>query len=122
MAFPARSQEDYTAVNKGIVTNLIDRRNSKAQRKGLREKLDKEIIVNDEELKRYVDDIFHEDFRTISYNILIAAKKNPKVISAYYNFVNAYQLFKNGKESYGNICCLSVDKAKELLKKAKALY
>lgn len=122
MASPARSQEDYTAFENGIVRNVFDPKNAKAKRKVFSEKLDKETIVNDEVLKSYVDDIFHEDFKTLSYNILKAAKKNPKAISAYYNFVNAYQLYELGEESYGNICCLSVDKAKEILKKAKALY
>jgi hypothetical protein len=122
MAFPGRSQEDYTAFKNGIVRNVFDPKNAKARRKAFSEKLDQEIIVTDEVLKRYVDDIFQEDFRTLSYNILKAAKKNEKAIPAYYNFVNAYQLFESGEQSYGNICCLSVDKAKEILKKAKALY
>lgn len=119
MAFPTKSQEDYTALKKGIVRNLIDPKNSKARRKAFRKKLDKETIVSDEELKRYVDDIIREDLRTSSYNTLIAAKNNPKAIIAYYNFVNAYQLYERGDESYGNICCLSLDKAEELLKKQK---
>lgn len=122
MASPARSQEDYTAVKNGIVRNVFDHKNAKARRKAISEKLNQEIIVTDEDLKRYVDDIFQEDFRTLSYNILKAAKKNEKAIPAYYNFVNAYQLYELGEQSYGNICCLSVDKAKEILKKAKALY
>lgn len=119
VAFPAKSQEDYTAFKKGVVRNLIDPKNAKARRKALREKLDKEIIVSDEELKRYVDDIIREDLRTSSYNTLIAAKNNPKAITAYYNFVNAYQLYERGDDSYGNICCSALDKAKDLLKRKK---
>lgn len=117
MAFPSKSQEDFTAFKKGIVRNLIDPRNAKARRKAFREKLDKETIVSDEELKRYVDDIIREDLRTSSYRTLVNAKKNPKAVLAYYNFVNAYQLYEQGNESYGNICCLSLDRAKELLNK-----
>jgi hypothetical protein len=119
MAFPARSQEDYTALKKGIVRNLIDPKNAKARRKAFKEKLNKEITVSDGELKSYVDDIIREDLRISSYNTLIAARNNPKAIIAYYNFVNAYQLYEEGDESYGNICCLSLNKAEELLKKRK---
>jgi hypothetical protein len=119
MAFPSKSQEDYTALKKGVIRNLIDPKNTKARRKEFREKLDKETIVSDAELKHYVDNIIREDLRTSSYNTLIEAKNNPKAIIAYYNFVNAYQLHERGDESYGNICCLSIDKAVELLKKQK---
>lgn len=117
MAFPARSQEDYTALKNGIVRNIIDPKNAKARRKAFREKLDKETIVSDEELRRYVDDIIREDLRASSYNTLIAAKNSPKAINAYHNFVNAYHLYEEGDDSYGNICCMAIDRAKELLKK-----
>jgi Na+-translocating ferredoxin:NAD+ oxidoreductase RnfG subunit len=102
MAFPSKSQEDFTALKKGIVRNLIDPKNAKARRKAFREKLDKETIVSDEELKRYVDDIIREDLRTSSYRTLIDAKKNPKAVLTYYNFVNAYQLYEQG--GYSGAC------------------
>lgn len=57
--------------------------------------------------------------RTSSYNILIAAKNNPKAIIAYYNFLNAYQLIEKGDDSYGNICCMAIDFAGDLLKKKR---
>ena len=117
MAFPARSQEDYTALKNGTVRNLIDPKGAKTRRKAFGEKLDKETIVSEEELKRYVDDIFREDLRTSSYNTLIAAKNSPKAINAYHNFVNAYQLYEKGEDSFGNICCMALDRAEELLKK-----
>lgn len=117
MASPARSQEDYTALKNGTVRNLIDSKGAKARRKASREKLDKETFVSDEELKNYVDDIIREDLRTSSYNTLLAAKNSPKAINAYYNFVNAYQLYEKGQDSYGNTCCMAIDRAKELLKK-----
>jgi hypothetical protein len=119
MAFPTRSQEDFTALKKGIVRNLIDPKNAKARRKAFRERLDKENFVSDDDLKRYVDDIIREDLRRASYNTLIEAKNSPKAVRAYYNFVNAYQLFEQGEDSYGNICCLAIDSAKDLLKKRK---
>nr|MBI1229657.1 hypothetical protein [Cytophagales bacterium] len=117
MAFPRRFQEDFTALKKGIVRNLIDPKNAKARRKAFRDELDKENTVSDEDLKRYIDDIIRKDLRTSSYNTLLAAKNTPKAVKAYYNFVNAYQLYESGKESYGNICCLSIDRAKDLIKK-----
>lgn len=116
MAHPTRSQEDYDALKKGIVRNLIDQKNAKAKRKAFREKLDKENIVPDDELKRYVNHIIREDLRASSYKTLITAKNNPKAVIAYYNFVNAYQLYQDGEDSYGNICCMAIDKAKKLLR------
>jgi hypothetical protein len=63
-----------------------------------------------------VDEIFALRFRNASFNTLLQAKKNPKAVVAYYNFVNAYKLSKT-EDGYGNVCCLAVDKAKELLRK-----
>ena len=83
----------------------------------MRERLNKETFVSDEELKRYVDDIIREDLRRSSYNTLVAAKNIPKAIGAYHDFVNAFQVYESGEQSYGNICCLAIDKAEELLKK-----
>ncbi|MEX2565838.1 MAG: hypothetical protein WD431_07850, partial [Cyclobacteriaceae bacterium] len=92
MARPTRSQEDYSALKNGIVRNLIDPKGAKARKKAFREKMDKETLVSDEELKRYVDEIIRKDLRASSYRILVAAKNHPKAITAYYNFVNAYQV------------------------------
>ena len=119
MISPAKSQEDFMAVKKGIARDLFDLKESKSRRKKLQEQLDKEVIVPDEELKDYVREIIRKDLRNSSYNKLIEAKNNPKAIVAYYNFVNAYHLYKQGDDSFGNICCLAVDKAKELLNNKK---
>lgn len=119
MAFPARSQKDFSAHKDGILRNLFDPVNAKARKKEMRDSLDKVNIVSDEELKHYVDDLFRVDLRTSSFNTLIEAKNNPRALIAYYNFVNAFQLYEKGEESYGNICCLSLDRAKELLKKKR---
>jgi len=119
MASPARSQEDYTALKKGIVRNLIDPKNAKARRKAFREKLDKETMVSDEELKLYVDDIIRKDLRASSYSTLVAAKNSQAAIKAYFNFVNAYHLYEKGEDSYGNICCMAIDLAGDLLKKKR---
>ncbi|WP_439482801.1 hypothetical protein [Cyclobacterium plantarum] len=119
MAMPTKSQDDYLALKNGIVRNLIDPKGAKARKKAYREKMDKETLVSDEELKRYVDDIIREDLQASSYRILVAAKNHPKAITVYYNFVNAYQMFEKGEESYGNICCLAIDRAKDLMKKKR---
>ncbi|MFO7826803.1 MAG: hypothetical protein R6V72_22915 [Cyclobacterium sp.] len=119
MAMPTKSQEDYLALKNGIVRNLIDPKGAKARKKAYREKMDKETLVSDEELKRYVNEIIREDLRASSYRILVAAKNHPKAITAYYSFVNAYQMFEKGEESYGNICCLAIDRAKDLMKKKR---
>lgn len=119
MASPARSQEDYTALREGIVRDIIDPKNAKARRKEFKNKLDRETIVSDENLRSYVEGIIREDLRNSSYNTLLNAKNNPKAIIAYYNFVNAYHLYEKGDESMGNLCCLSIDSAKALLKTRK---
>ena len=119
MASPTRSQKDFTSVKEGVVRNLMDPKNAKAKRKAFREKMNKENVVSDEKLQLYVNDIFREDIRRSAFNTLIAAKNNPKAIIAYYNFVNAYQLNEAGEDSYGNICCMALDRAEDLLKKRK---
>ncbi len=119
MAHPTIYQKDYSALKKGIVRNIIDPKNSRARRKAFSEKLNEENYITDEELKNYVDDIIREDLRNSSYNTLIKAKGHPKAVKACFNFVNAYQIFNDGNGSYGNICCLAIDSAKELLKERK---
>ena len=114
MAWPAKSQEDYTAFRNGIASMFPKR--SRAERKRFIAELDKENFVDDHVLKTYIDVIIREDLRNSSYSALIKAKNNPKAVKAYFNFVNAYQFFEKGKDSYGNICCLAIDSAIELLK------
>ncbi len=116
MASPSKYEKDYKALQAGLLRNLNNRKDSKQRRKEFREKLDKEVFVSDEELKRYVNEIFHQYFQISSYDTLLEAKKKPKAIIAYFNFVNAYQLHEAGDDSFGNICCLAVDKARELVK------
>ncbi|TVQ16620.1 MAG: hypothetical protein EA361_03945, partial [Bacteroidetes bacterium] len=110
MARPAKSQEDFTAVKKGIVKKFPE--STTAERKKFRAELDKVIFVEDHVLKSYIDDIIREDLRNSSYRTLVEAKNNPNAVKAYYNFVNAYQLFEKGEDSYGNICCMAIDHAK----------
>jgi len=117
MASPTHLQEDYIALKNGIVKEFP--RSSKAESKAFNEKLDKEIFVSDDDLKKYVADILRKDLVFSSYNTLILAKNNLKAIKAYFNFVNAYHLVQKGENSYGNICCLAIDHAKKLLKKPK---
>jgi hypothetical protein len=117
MARPAESQEDYTAVKKGIARKFPD--STKAERKKFMAQLDEEIYVEDQVLKDYVDDIIREDLRNSSYNTLMKARNDPRAIRAYFNFINAYHLFKKGNSSYGNICSLAIDSAEELLKGKK---
>lgn len=114
MAWPTKSQDDYIAVKKGNARKFPDR--TRAERKRFIAELDKEIFVDDHVLRTYIDIIIREDLRNSSYSTLIEAKNNPKAVKAYYNFVNAYQLYENGNDSYGNICCLAIDSAKEHLK------
>ena len=117
MAFPHKYKKDYDAMNEGIVQNIFDRNTPEEKEKLKREneELNKEIYISDEELRQYVDDIFAKAYRNSSYTILLEAKNHSKAKIGYFNFVNSYQ--KNLKEdSFGNICCLAVDYAKQLLK------
>jgi len=117
MAFPTRSEEDYAALKKGIIKKFPDI--TKAERKKRNDRLDNEIFVDDQTLRTYVDDIIREDLRNASYSTLVQAKNSTKAINAYFNFVNAYHFYKKGEESFGNICCMAIDKAKELLRSSK---
>jgi len=119
MAQPNTSQEDYTAIKQGIVQNLLHRKGANTERKERRKKLNQEIMVTDDELRNYVNDIIRQDLRYSSYNTLIEAKNNPRAIIAYYNFVNAYHLLEKGEDSSGNICCLAIALAKDRLKAEK---
>ncbi len=115
MAWPTYSQKDYNALKQGIVKDIMAD-STKAKRKQEKKILDKEIIVSDEQLKSYVDHLFAKEFRNSSYLTLIEAKNKPQAKVAYYNFINAYHLAQNGEESYENICFLSIDYARDLLK------
>jgi hypothetical protein len=115
MASPARIPEDYVALLKGIVKRFPD--TTKSERKLFHAQLDKEIFVDDQILKTYINDILRDNVRISSYYTLIDAKKHPNTIKAYYNFINAYHLYNKGDDSYGNICCMAIDHARELLKK-----
>lgn len=118
MAFPRKYQQDFNALKQGIVRDIMQRRNREARRERQRN-LDKEVIVSDDILRSYVDNIIRKDLRTSFYSTLLKAKNNPNAIVAYYNFVNAYQLVEQGEDSYGNICCFAFDRAIKLLKKPR---
>jgi len=118
MAWPTRTQKDYDAVRQGVVRDLMAD-STKVTRKKENEILAHPIEVSDEELRKFVDDIFAKEYRNSSYNTLIKAKNTTKAIEAYYNFINAYNLVQQGDDSYGNVCCMSVDYANKLLKKAR---
>jgi hypothetical protein len=117
MGFPARDDEDFYAYKQGILKNLFDSKNSKQESKEYRQKMNKVVSVPNETLRAYVDEIFRKELRNSSYYILIKAQNHTRAVIAYYNFINAYILDQNGEDSYGNIFCLAVDRAKELLKK-----
>jgi Arc/MetJ-type ribon-helix-helix transcriptional regulator len=108
--------EDYSAFIKGVLRPLPDRRNSRSRRKEMLEKLNKEVLVSDEQLKAYINNLIRDDLRVSSFNILSEAKNIKHAVMAYYNFVNAYLLYEEGEDSYGNIACMSIDLAKKLLK------
>ena len=115
MAWPYKYEKDYLAFKRGEIRRIG--RKTKAESKEYRKKMNKEIEVSDETLRKYVDEIFAEQYRQSSFDALIKAKKKKGAIKAYYNFINAYHLYENGKSSFSNICCLAVDYAKELLRK-----
>ena len=117
MASPDESFDDYLAYKKGILRPLPDPHNSRKKRKEFREKLNKAVDIPDDELWSSINELIRKDLRQSSYNILKEAKSKKHAVIAYYNYVNAFNMYKSGKDSYGNICCMAIDWAKELLKK-----
>lgn len=118
MAWPSRDQKDYDAVKQGIVRDIMAD-NTKAKRKQQKRMLSKPTEVPNDELKAFIDEIFAKEYRNFAFRTLVEAKNTSRAKVAYYNFINAYRMVKRGKDSYGNICCLSVDYARDLLKKIK---
>ncbi len=118
-AFPIKNKEDFLAWNQGLLRDMFADDESKSQRKEQNKLLDQPINITDEILLKYVEDIFREDYRRKAFNILVEAKKNKNTVRAYYNFVNAYHFDKEGDDSWGNICCLCIDLAEDLLRKEK---
>jgi len=116
MAFPYKYKEDYDAFKQGIVKSFFNRNKEEDQkRKENLQALDTEIYVSDEKLKDYVNVIFAKPYRLASYSILLQAKDHPKAQKGYFNFINAYHKDKEEERNFGNICCLSVDYAREML-------
>ncbi|WP_103866018.1 hypothetical protein [Aquimarina sp. I32.4] len=95
---------------------MFDKRNSKKESKEFWSNLDKEVSVSDHVFKEYVNNIFAEEYRTSSYRTLLEAKNSLITIKAYHNFINVYELQANGEDSFGNICCMPVDYARDLLR------
>ncbi len=120
-ANPVENQQDYSAYKKGELRNLFDKKNSRKKSKEFWSKLNKEVSVSDQVLEQYVNDIFAEEYRISSYKTLLEAKDNPKAITAYHNFINAYELQANGESLFGNICCMSVDSAIDLLREEQKI-
>jgi len=118
MAFPKRNQKDYSALKKGIVRNIIDKKNSRKRSLEFHKKIDTEIYVTDNLLKKYVDECFHENLRTKAYQTFIRAKNDKKAVVSYFNFINAHLLSKE-YFSYGNIAAMSLDLAEKLLKNTR---
>jgi hypothetical protein len=118
MAWPSSDQKDYNAVKQGIVKDIMAD-STKAKRKEEKKMLDKPIEVPDEKLKTFIDEIFAKEYRNFAFRTLVEAKNTPRAKVAYFNFINAYRMVENGKDSFSNICCMSVDYARDLLKKRK---
>jgi hypothetical protein len=121
IAEPTRLQKDYDAWKDGILRDFLGREKGKDDGREKFRKLDLEVSIPEEQLKEYVDGVFREDLRSFAYRTFIRAKKSKTAIKAYYNFVNAYQIFEKGKDSYGNICCLALDSAETLLRKENSI-
>lgn len=121
VAFPHKYQKDYDAMKKGIVQSIFESRTleEKVKSKKKFENLDLEKYISDEELKKYVDEIFAKEYRESSYKILLDAKNHQKANRGYFNFVNACEINKETGR-FGNVCCMSVDLAKELLKSPRS--
>lgn len=118
MAWPIHSQKDYDAVKQGIVRDIMAN-STKEKKKQEKKILDKPTEVSDKTLKTFIDEIFAKEYRNFAFRTLVEAKNTPRAKKAYYNFLNAFRMIENGKDSFRNICCMSVDLARDLLKKKK---
>jgi hypothetical protein len=116
LARPAKQEDDYVAFRNGLLRKLGYSKNNKEERLEEKEKLDVKVAVSDVVLKTYIDDIFAEEYRYGAYVTLLDAKKHPKAIICYYNFINAYKL-NDEDDSYGNTCCMIVDHANWLMRR-----
>ena len=121
MALPARIQKDYDAMKKGVLRNLFNPKRLMEEAKKQADKIDPEIFIPDDQLKEYIDDIFRKDLRSSALRTFMRAKNSETAVKAYFNFVNAYNLYKKGDDSYSNICCLALDSAESLLKKESSI-
>jgi hypothetical protein len=109
-ASPRKNQKEYDLYKSGVIKNLFTP-STRESRKKYRQELYAEIEVSDVRLKEMVDEIFAKQYRKSSYNILIESKTHPLARKHYYAFINSYNSDK------GNVCCLTVDSAKEIMKK-----
>lgn len=121
MAQPTRRQADYDAFKQGVLRDMIDRKAAKERNEAMFEKLNTEIYVSDELLNEYVNEIFREEIRVFAFRIFCRAKNSQTAQKSYFNFINAFQLMKDGNDSYGNICCLALDSAEEKLRKENTI-
>ena len=71
--------------------------------------LNQEVDISNETLYEYVSDIIRDDLVDESYDILLRAKHHQKAMKYYNQFVNAYHMVQQGKDSMGNICCMCID-------------
>jgi len=121
MALPNRIQKDYDAMKKGVLRNLYDPKRLKEGAKKQAAKIDPEIFIPDDQLKEYICDIFRKDLRSSALRTFMRAKNSETTVKAYFNFVNAYNLYKEGDDAYSNICCLALDRAESLLRKENSI-
>lgn len=94
----------------GILRNLRDKN------RGDKSWLDRENFVEDTELRSRVEQVFAKEYRIWAYEKLILAKKHPLAKKAYFNLNNSFE--KEGDS--GNICCMAVDLAHDILKKSRS--
>lgn len=116
MADPTRIKKDYIAWKNGELRDILANIRSKKHRKEYSDWINKEIYVDNETLKIYVDDIFAEQYRYNSLEILLKVKEKEHLRKYYFQFINAYNKYKDGEDSHSNTCCQIVDFAKENLK------
>jgi len=115
MASPTESRKDLYAYRKGILRNLNSRFGRRKRINEMMAKLKPEIYVTDEELKDMVIELSIPESVDEIYNILIEIKEID--IKLYFEFINAYNLYKGGDNSYGNICFMVFETAKMVIKK-----
>lgn len=114
MAFPLKSQKDYTAYKLGLLEDTFSK--TKKERKKSSKEWNKKFSVDNDmsfsEIEKAVNNIFAEEFREEALKVLKRAKGdikyNNKIKDHWIVFCNAWDLVKAG-DKHSITACMAYD-------------